>query len=227
MEAQGIGRLAAALAKAQGSMEHAVKDKANPHLKSKYADLASVWDACRKPLADNELAVVQLVQVADENFVAVETRLLHSSGEQLSATCAVPVAQKTAQGVGSAITYARRYGLSAMVGVASDDDDGHAASMRQGPPVKPAPPVPAPSARSVTLPQGVAAVKPALATPPPEDALAAEVASLRAAIEGATGMDSLTKLTARLRALPDKERAEMRALYEVPFKRFMGQLGAK
>jgi hypothetical protein len=121
--------LARALAKAQGVMAGASKDKTNPAFKSRYADLASVWDACREPLTSNGLAVVQLVTAADKASVTVETRLLHESGESVSSVLTMPVEKPTAQGVGSAITYARRYALSALVGVApDDDDDGNAAS---------------------------------------------------------------------------------------------------
>jgi hypothetical protein len=121
--------LARALAKAQGVMAGAARDKTNPAFKSRYADLASVWDACREPLSSNGLAVVQLVTAADKASVTVETRLLHESGESVSSVLTMPVEKPTAQGVGSAITYARRYALSALVGVApDDDDDGNAAS---------------------------------------------------------------------------------------------------
>lgn len=115
--------LARALAKAQAVMQSASKDKTNPAFRSRYADLASVWDACREALTTNGLAVAQLVTSADKSSVTVETRLLHESGESLSSILTLPVEKATAQGVGSAITYARRYGLSAMVGVAPDDDD--------------------------------------------------------------------------------------------------------
>lgn len=133
--------LARALAKAQSVMESAKKTSTNPFLSKenskagRYADLASVWDACREPLTSNGLAVVQLVTSADKTSVTVETRLLHEGGESISSTLTMPVEKATAQGVGSAITYARRYSLSALVGVAPDDDDGNAASGRdQGPP---------------------------------------------------------------------------------------------
>ena len=121
--------LARALAKAQGAMAKASKDRVNPHFRSSYATLASVWDACRDPLSANGLAVVQLVAAADKASVTVETRLLHEGGESVSSSLTMPVAQATAQGVGSAITYARRYALAALVGVApDDDDDGNEAS---------------------------------------------------------------------------------------------------
>lgn len=125
-----IAALAAALAKSQGQISGAAKDSANPFFKSRYADLSSVWEACRAALAKNELAVMQFDRSTD-NGVEVETLLAHSSGEWVSETLALPVAKKDAQGIGSALTYARRYALSAMVGVAPDDDDGNAASRVQ------------------------------------------------------------------------------------------------
>lgn len=158
---EGGSALARALAKAQAVMESAKKTSTNPFLSKenskagRYADLASVWDACREPLTSNGLAVVQLVTSADKTSVTVETRLLHEGGESISSTLTMPVEKATAQGVGSAITYARRYSLSALVGVAPDDDDGNAASGRdQGPPdvgpPKPVAPSPPSNVRPIT-----------------------------------------------------------------------------
>ncbi len=122
-----IGKLAEALAKAQSKLLPAAKDSENPFFKSKYADLASVWEACRAALTENGLAVVQLAH-STEKGVGVETMLVHSSGEFISESLEVPAAKHDAQAFGSAITYARRYGLAAMVGVAPEDDDGNAAA---------------------------------------------------------------------------------------------------
>ena len=126
-----INELASALAKAQGAIKGAVKDSANPFFKSKYADLTSVWEACRGPLSDNNLAVIQSPRSTAEG-VEVETMLTHSSGQWIAETLALPVAKLDAQGIGSAITYARRYALASIVGVAPDDDDGNAASASAG-----------------------------------------------------------------------------------------------
>lgn len=126
--------LALALSKAQGTMSGAKKDSANPFFKSKYADLASVWEACREALSKNEIAVFQKTGFVDGMF-GVITKLQHSSGEFEDGffPVAVPVTAK-AQEMGSAITYARRYALAAMVGVAPEDDDGNAAqSSKEGP----------------------------------------------------------------------------------------------
>jgi hypothetical protein len=122
-----INDLADSVAKAQSQVEGAKKDSQNPHLKSKYADLASVWDACRKALTDNGLSVLQPVS-ANGSKVTVTTLLMHKSGQWISSDLELTAVQNTPQGIGSAITYGRRYGLSAMVGIAPEDDDGHAAS---------------------------------------------------------------------------------------------------
>jgi hypothetical protein len=109
-------------------MRSAKKDSTNPHFGSKYADLAAIWDACREPLSVNGLAVMQRVTTNTEG-VRITTHLVHASGEWVKDTCTFPVAQRTSQGIGSAITYGKRYALAALVGVASDeDDDGNAAS---------------------------------------------------------------------------------------------------
>ena len=129
-KSEHIGKLAEALAKAQGAIKHALKDSTNPHFKSSYADLASIWEACRKELSDNGLSVVQPCDFNEVGGLIVETTLMHSSGEWISGKLFMPVPQATPQGIGSAITYARRYSLAAMVGIAPDDDDGEAAHGR-------------------------------------------------------------------------------------------------
>lgn len=130
-----INELATALAKAQGAIKGAIKDAENPHFRSKYADLASVWDACRVALSSNGLAVLQAPRGAVNEagwVVEVETRLLHASGQWMGDTITVPVGKPDAQGLGSALTYARRYALASFVGVAPEDDDGNAA-VNKGP----------------------------------------------------------------------------------------------
>ena len=153
-KSETIGQIGAALAKAQRTMDSARKDSNNPFFKSKYADLASVWDACKEHLTENGISVSQfpgLIRSEDgkpviidvpEQFkddpckrmlVRVETMLLHESGEWLLDDLVVPVAFFDAQGAGSAITYARRYALAAIAGVTPDeDDDGNTASGNRG-----------------------------------------------------------------------------------------------
>jgi hypothetical protein len=124
-----IGALATALAIAQGKITGALKDSANPFFKSKYADLASVWDACRGPLSENGIAVIQTTDVDDQGVVIVTT-LAHKSGQWVRGKLRMVPKDATPQGFGSAITYGRRYGLAAIVGVAQIDDDANAASGR-------------------------------------------------------------------------------------------------
>jgi len=128
-KSESIAALAAALAKAQGAMKGAVKDSANPFFKSKYADLASVVEAIRVAFSANGLSYIQTVEPSDKDEVRVETTILHSSGEWIACgVLSLPVSKSDAQGYGSALTYARRYSLSAATGVAPEDDDGNAAS---------------------------------------------------------------------------------------------------
>lgn len=126
---ENINEIAGALAKAQAVIAGAAKDSDNPFFKSKYADLASVWDACRKPLTDHGLSVAQTAATA-EGHVGVTTILMHGSGQWIRDTLVMKPTKDDPQGVGSCITYARRYALAAMVGVAPEDDDGNAASAK-------------------------------------------------------------------------------------------------
>lgn len=144
-----LAALAAALSRAQGCITGAKRDADNPFFKSKYADLASCWDAIRGPFSEQGLAIVQFPkpgQGGDSPSVLIETILMHESGEWLSDTLEVPVTKNDAQGVGSAITYGRRYGLCAAAGVAPEDDDGNAAAGRKSeksePPKERAKPLP-------------------------------------------------------------------------------------
>lgn len=118
-----------AMAKAQGEMEAAAKDSKNPAFNSRYADLAAVWDAVRGPLSKNGLSVIQHPIDVGEKRVGLVTILTHESGQSLRFEYSMPLGDRiTAQAVGSAITYARRYSLMAVCGIAPDDDDGNAAS---------------------------------------------------------------------------------------------------
>jgi hypothetical protein len=135
---ESINELATALAVAQGVIEGAAKDSANPFFKSKYADLASVWDAIRAPLAENGLSVLQLPS-AEGPKVTITTMLAHKSGQWIQSALTVTAKEDTPQAVGSAITYARRYALQSVVGVAPEDDDGERAQGRDTPTQKAAP----------------------------------------------------------------------------------------
>lgn len=144
-----INEIATALAKAQGEMGGALKDSANPFFKSKYADLAAVWEACRRPLATNGLAVIQSPMVADLR-VSLDTLLVHTSGQWIRNTLSCVIKEDTPQIIGSATTYLRRYALQSLVGVAAEDDDGEAAEGRVSNGSARAQPAPAP--RTVSAP---------------------------------------------------------------------------
>lgn len=126
MQSENINELVTALAKAQGQMRGAVKDSTNPHFKSRYADLASVWEACREPLCENGLAVIQTMGMEGDKQALVTT-LGHSSGQWIRSTVVLPLQKGTPQDLGSCITYCRRYALAAMVGIFQEDDDGERA----------------------------------------------------------------------------------------------------
>ena len=137
-----INELAKALAAAQGEIQVAAFDKTNPHFGSDYATLASVWESCRKPLSKHGLAVIQSIGHSEVG-VLVESMLVHISGQFVRSRLTLMPRDKSPQSVGSASTYARRYSLMALVGVApgdESDDDGNAA---QGTP-QPRPQAPAP-----------------------------------------------------------------------------------
>ncbi len=178
-----IDKLAQALTKAQAEMRNAVKDGENPHFGSSYATLGEILDTIREPLSKHGLAVVQLPS-ATADTVTVETRLLHDSGQWMRSALTFrlrPEYSKSGrelppspQQVGSAITYGRRYGLSAMVGVgAVEDDDGNLASREGTPPVTVAappatPPVPRGARRYITGPKAGTEVPATPAAPAPE-----------------------------------------------------------
>ena len=138
---ENLNELATALVKAQAAIQPALKDKTNPAFRSRYADLTAIWDACREALTANGIAVIQLPHDAPEpGRVALTTMLLHVSGQSISTTVSAPLVKQDAQGVGSALTYLRRYSLAAMVGVVTDDDDdGNAASRKPAAPASYAP----------------------------------------------------------------------------------------
>lgn len=131
-QSTSLGALAGALAKAQAKIKSATKDATNPHFGSRYADLASVWEACREALTEHGLAVVQL-PVGEGDRVGLTTTLLHASGEWMSSTVYTTPERRGPQALGSVLTYLRRYSLAAMVGVAPDDDDGNAAEPERAP----------------------------------------------------------------------------------------------
>jgi hypothetical protein len=125
-QSASIAKLAGALAKAQLSFEPIYKETDNPFYKSKYADLSLIIKATQKSLATNGLVVIQTPRVDFERKLAgVESMLVHESGEWLTNELLLPagVNKFDAQSIGSAVTYARRYGLQSIIGVAAEPDD--------------------------------------------------------------------------------------------------------
>jgi hypothetical protein len=116
-----------AMAAAQGDMGAVLKDAVNPHFKSKYADLATVCDAVIPALNAHGIAVIQAPGM-NGNRVTLETILAHKGGAYMRTVLEIAPTKTDPQGVGSAITYARRYALQSVAGVAPEDDDGNAAS---------------------------------------------------------------------------------------------------
>lgn len=132
-----IKDLATALAKAQEKLKPATKDGENPHFKSQYATLQSVWNAARAALTPNGLSVCQTFSETDGSSMAITTTLMHTSGQWISGTLTIRPTKADPQGIGSAVSYGRRYSLASIVGIVADeDDDGNAAS---APAPKPAP----------------------------------------------------------------------------------------
>jgi len=134
-KSETIGALAKAIALSQLEVENAIKDTKNEFFKSSYADLAAVLNVIRPVFSKHNIAIVQLPSFAAP-IASVETMLIHESGEFISNICSSPVGKQDAQGIGSAITYLRRYSLAAMCGVAQEDDDANG-SVSQGKPKQP------------------------------------------------------------------------------------------
>lgn len=127
-----INEISAALAKAQGEITNPAKEAQNPHFRSSYADLSSGINAIRSALSANGIAYIQSTRL-DGEVLLVDTRLTHTSGQWLESefpACRFP---SKPQEVGSAVTYARRYSLFAIVGIAGEDDDGNAANASETP----------------------------------------------------------------------------------------------
>lgn len=130
-QSSDIALLAQGLAKVQSSLNNAEKSSLNPFFKSNYADLSTVWAVCRKPLTDNGFAVIQTVEPMGHNYNLITT-LVHSSGQWIKSVSPILYAKNDSQAFGSALTYAKRYALSAIVGVCQGevDDDGEKSMSR-------------------------------------------------------------------------------------------------
>ena len=127
LQSDEINEIAAAMVEVQNQIGPAAKGKTNPFFKSSYATLGDVWEACRGALHANGIAVIQGSRVVGGK-ACMETKLIHTSGQWLSSLWEMMPAKEDPQSMGSAITYMRRYSLSARVGILAADDDGNAAS---------------------------------------------------------------------------------------------------
>jgi hypothetical protein len=145
-----ITALAKALPGAQRAFAKVTRDASNPHFQNKYASLSEIAEATVPALNAAGITVLQGVTTSEDGgSVEVETMLLHDSAQWLRATHTVPISKRDAQGVGSALTYARRQALQALLTVApvGEDDDGEGAVGRGSgrPPLPPAPPAQKPT----------------------------------------------------------------------------------
>src|SRR4030043_268043 len=122
MNSETVGQIAKALSLAQSQFKPIKRESVNPFYKSKYADLAAIIEATKDALTANGLTVTQLIQPSPDH-VAIETMLIHGSGEWLKSMIELKPKADDPQAFGSACTYARRYALGAILGVASEDDD--------------------------------------------------------------------------------------------------------
>ena len=120
--------ICAALIQAQGKFRPILRTATNPHFRSKYATLDAIIDATRDALGGEGLAVSQLLTPQN----TLRTVLMHISGQTIESEINLFLNKQDSQGNGSAITYARRYALSAILGVASEDDDDGNASAKPG-----------------------------------------------------------------------------------------------
>ena len=130
---ESISEIGAAMVLAQQAMLPLIKDSNNPFFKSKYADLQAVTEACYPALQANGICVMQSAESLGALGINIKTRLIHKSGQFIETECAIPPAGQDPQKYGSAVTYGRRYGLQAAVGLAAIDDDGESAMNRNTP----------------------------------------------------------------------------------------------
>jgi len=150
---ENTDKIAQALIMAQAEMLPLIKDSSNPFFKSKYADLHAVTQACYPALQNNGICVIQSAESNGDQGLNIKTRLIHITGQFIETDCAIPPAGQDPQKYGSAVTYGRRYGLQAAVGLAPTDDDGEGAMARSSasPAAKKAPPVEKPSGPTLEM----------------------------------------------------------------------------
>lgn len=227
---------AEAMAKCQGAIETAQRDrsvkvdsKTGPGYVFKYATLSSVMDVVRQPLAANGLAVVQEPAVdAQRASVTLRTTVMHSSGEYLQQALTLPAQRMDPQGLGAVISYARRYAILSILGVATDDDDEEHLAQRKGAAVPAAParqPYTPPAVKSEPRPATHIEDTP----PPPAEPEVpgpwqpTEADKLAARIAEAQDVVTLKALVKELGALPEHQKQALRKAYNARSKELAGQ----
>ncbi|MEA9985667.1 ERF family protein [Subtercola sp. RTI3] len=130
MDNSTLSSLASALVGFQASVAPIAKNHTVSTAKFSYtyAGLSDIWEAIRKPLADNKLAVTQAIEGGSDGYSTIVTTLWHESGEITSSAIDVPTAGKTPQEAGSLFTYYKRYALSALLGISTEEDDDASSS---------------------------------------------------------------------------------------------------
>lgn len=118
-----INEIVEALSKAQGEIPHAIFDSTNPHFKSKYASYEAFRKACQDPLSKNGLCIAHHLDLTPEGKRMMITQLSHKSGQWLRSFLILPIKDETAHGIGSGITYAKRYTLGGLLAIGNDEDD--------------------------------------------------------------------------------------------------------
>ena len=126
-----INKIAPALLAAQRLIGNAAKNAKNPHFKNNYANLESVIEATKESLNNNGVVVIQTLSESEGSSLKLTTRLLHESGEYIEDTASTPLSKADPQGVGSAVTYLRRYSLAAICNITQEDDDGQASRIEK------------------------------------------------------------------------------------------------
>ena len=132
-KSETIVELVKALNIFQGKLKAVKKDAINPFFRAHYATLDAIWEAIREPLSANGLALTQTLGQSSDGKTLLDTTLLHTSGEWISGSMPINPVKDDPQGLGSAISYARRYSLCAMLGVVADEDDDANTATKQKP----------------------------------------------------------------------------------------------
>ena len=121
------------LIKVQSALESVGKSSLNPHFKKKYANLTDILAAVKPALNNNNFFLTQKILIKDSNEV-LKTEITHKSGQVLESEAPLNVADRNnPQKYGSAITYMRRYSLTALLGIEEEDDDGQKATQQKAP----------------------------------------------------------------------------------------------